>query len=242
MNEERIAGLVLAGGAARRMGGGDKPLLTVGGQPMLASVIAALGVRPIAISANGDPARFAAFGLPVLPDGAFQGQGPLAGLLAGLRWAAALGMASLLTAPGDTPFLPSGLAARLRPAPCCAASDGRRHHLVALWPVSCANTLHSLLSTPGSRRVGDFCERIGMRNVEFAVRSGDPFANVNTADELDLARLIAREGGADRGGADRGGADRGGADRGGADRGGADRGGAGRGDADRGDAEGPDEV
>jgi molybdenum cofactor guanylyltransferase len=83
MTDERIAGLVLAGGAARRMGGGDKPLLEVGGQPMLARVIAALGVTPIAISANGDPARFAEFGLPVLPDGDFAGQGPLAGGLAG---------------------------------------------------------------------------------------------------------------------------------------------------------------
>ena len=91
MRETASRPLVLAGGEARRMGGGDKPLLMVGGQPMLASVIAALGLQPIAISANGDPARFAAFGLPVLPDGAFQGQGPLAGLLAGLggrlRWA-----------------------------------------------------------------------------------------------------------------------------------------------------------
>jgi molybdenum cofactor guanylyltransferase len=191
MTEDRTAALVLAGGQARRMGGGDKPLLTVGGRPMLASVIAALDVRPIAISANGDPARFAAFGLPVLSDGAFQGQGPLAGLLTGLIWAASLGMTTLLTAPGDTPFLPPRLATRLRPAPCCASSNGRRHHLVALWPVCCANTLRSVLSAPGSRRVADVAERIGMRYVDFAVESGDPFANVNTPDELVRARAIA---------------------------------------------------
>ena len=87
------AALILAGGGATRLGGGDKPLLEVGGTPMLARIIAAL--RPdasaIAISANGDPTRFAAFGLPVLPDGAFAGQGPLAGVLAGLDWAAATG-------------------------------------------------------------------------------------------------------------------------------------------------------
>jgi molybdenum cofactor guanylyltransferase len=188
MTNQRIAGLVLAGGEARRMGGGDKPLLEVAGRPMLASVIAVLGVLPIAISANGDPARFAAFGLPVLPDGAFQGQGPLAGLLAGLQWAASLGMTSLLTAPGDTPFLPAGLAQRLQPPPCCAASQGQPHHLVALWPVACAPTLQSALSTPGSRRVADFAERIGMRHVNFPVLHGDPFANVNTPKELAQAR------------------------------------------------------
>jgi molybdopterin-guanine dinucleotide biosynthesis protein A len=194
MTEERVAGLVLAGGEARRMGGGDKPLLEVGGRPMLASVIAALAVRPIAISANGDPARFAAFGLPVLDDGAFAGQGPLAGLLAGLRWGASLGMTSLLTAPGDTPFLPAGLATCLRPAPCAASSRGRHHHLVALWPVCCANTLRAMLSAPGSRSVADFAERIGMRYLEFAVPGRDRFANVNTPDELAQARSAVRPG------------------------------------------------
>jgi molybdenum cofactor guanylyltransferase len=196
MTEDRTAALVLAGGEARRMGGGDKPLLTIGGRSMLASVIAALDVRPTAISANGDPARFAAFGLPVLSDGIFQGQGPLAGLLAGLLWAESLGIATLLTAPGDTPFLPPGLAARLRPAPCCASSNGARHHLVALWPVSSAKILHSLLAAPGSRRVADFAERIGMRHIDFTVESADPFVNVNTPDELTRARAIARQGGA----------------------------------------------
>ncbi len=188
MSEARIAGLVLAGGAARRMGGGDKPLLEVAGRSMLARVIAALGVTPIAISANGDPARFAAFGLPVLPDGAFAGEGPLAGLLAGLQWAQALGMSSLLTAPGDTPFLPADLASRLQPAPCCAASRGRRHHLVALWSVSCVQTLQTTLSAPGSRRVAEFAERIGMRCVDFAVLDDDPFVNVNTPSELAKVR------------------------------------------------------
>jgi molybdopterin-guanine dinucleotide biosynthesis protein A len=157
-------------------------------------VIAALGVTPIAISANGDPARFAAFGLPVLSDGLFQGQGPLAGILAGLDWAAGLGMTALLTAPGDTPFLPGGLAERLAPAPCGVASAGQRHHLVALWPVSCAETLRAMLSSPGSRRVAEFAERIGMRYAEFGVRTADPFVNVNTAGDLARARATARDG------------------------------------------------
>jgi molybdopterin-guanine dinucleotide biosynthesis protein A len=194
MTDARIAGLVLAGGAARRMGGGDKPLLEVAGRPMLARVIAALGVTPTAISANGDPARFAAFGLPVLTDGEFGGQGPLAGLLAGLRWAASLGMNGLLTAPGDTPFLPAGLAAHLQPAPCCAESRGRRHYLVALWPVSSATALQTTLSAPGSRRVADFAERIGMRYVDFAVPRGDPFVNVNTPSELAEVRATVGRG------------------------------------------------
>lgn len=173
------------------MGGGDKPLLSVGGRPMIASAIAALDLPELAISANGDPARFEAFGLPVLSDGAFRGQGPLAGLLAGLNWAASLGMVALLTVPGDTPFLPAGLATRLHPAPCCASSGGRRHHLVALWPVKCAMALHSFLAVPGSRRVADFAGCIDMRDAEFAVQTFDPFANVNTRDDLEKARSIA---------------------------------------------------
>ncbi|HEY0184894.1 MAG TPA: molybdenum cofactor guanylyltransferase MobA [Rhodopila sp.] len=194
MTGDKTAGLVLAGGEARRMGGGDKPLLTVGGRTMLASVIAALEVSPVAISANGDPARFASFGLPVLPDGAFQGQGPLAGVLAGLDWAASLGMSALLTAPGDTPFLPRGLAALLAPPPSCIASGGRRHHLVSLWPVDCADALRNMLSVPGSRRVADFAGRIGMRHVDYHVRTGDPFVNVNTPGELEQARITTQTG------------------------------------------------
>ena len=191
MTEGHTAALILAGGEARRMGGGDKPLLEVGGRSMLAAVIAALDASHVAISANGDPGRFAAFGLPVLSDGEFQGQGPLAGILAGLQWAESLGMTAVLTAPGDAPFLPAGLTRALHPAPCGVFSGGRRQHLVALWPVSCAPALRSLLSAPGSRRVGDFSERIGMRYAEFAVRSVDLFANVNTPDELARARSIA---------------------------------------------------
>ena len=191
MSANKIAAVVLAGGLARRMGGGDKPLLTVGKRPMLASVIAALDVCPIAISANGDPARFAEFGLPVLGDGSFFGQGPLAGILAGLDWAAALGKTLLLTAPGDTPFLPRELAAWLAPAPCCVTSAGRRHYLVALWPVHCADALRAVLSVPGSRRVADFAERIGMRYADFASGTRDPFDNVNTYDDLANARARA---------------------------------------------------
>jgi molybdenum cofactor guanylyltransferase len=187
----RCAAVVLVGGQATRMGGGDKTLLPVGGRPMLDAVIAALDLPNIAISANGDPARFARYGLPVLPDGRFVGQGPLAGLMAGLDWAASLGMATLLTAPGDTPFLPVRLAEQLAPAPGCSASGGRRHHLVALWPLSCRVDLHMFLSVPGPRHVARFAEHVGMRYVDFPIQGLDPFANINTQAELTDIRLKA---------------------------------------------------
>jgi molybdopterin-guanine dinucleotide biosynthesis protein A len=188
--------LILAGGKASRMGGGDKPLLDVGGSSMLARVIAAL--RPdaaaIAISANGDPARLAGFALPVVRDGAFEGEGPLAGLLAGLDWAAALHAGALLTVPGDTPFVPSGLATALAPPPACAVTGDRAHHLVALWPVGCRDELRRLLSVPGRRNVEHFARLIGMRRVDFPLAKWDAFVNVNTPDDLARARSIAERG------------------------------------------------
>jgi molybdenum cofactor guanylyltransferase len=187
------AAVILAGGAATRIGGGDKPLLTVGGASMLARIVATLhaDIPNVAISANGDPARFAAFGLPVLPDGAFAGRGPLVGVLAGLDWAAARGALALLSIPGDTPFIPTGLAEALTPPPACAASAGRTHHLVALWPVSCRTALRDWLAQPGSRAVGRFAEQIGMRRVDFPPTAWDSFLNVNTMDDLAAARRLA---------------------------------------------------
>lgn len=189
----KTAALVLAGGSARRMGGGDKPLLDLGGQPMLARAIARLGVQDIAIGANGDPARFAAFGLPVLNDGIFAGQGPLAGVLAGLDWAAGRGANALLTIPGDTPFVPFGLAATLAPPPACASSGGQAHHLVALWPVACRESLKMLLSSPGRRDIHRFASAIGMRRVDFPLGKWDPFMNINTPEELAMARVLLAE-------------------------------------------------
>jgi molybdenum cofactor guanylyltransferase len=193
MEPDMVAAVVLAGGSARRMGGQDKPLLDVGGMPMLARVIATLrpGARAIAISANGDPTRFADFGLPVLPDGAFAGEGPLAGVLAGLDWAATIGASALLTAPGDTPFVPAGLAAALAPPPACAASNGRAHYLAALWPVACRAELRRMLSAPGRRDIAHFAGATGMRRVDFPAAIWDPFLNVNTPEDLAAARAIA---------------------------------------------------
>jgi molybdopterin-guanine dinucleotide biosynthesis protein A len=178
------------------MGGGDKSLLTIGGKTIIQRIIDALESRgtnppPIAISANGDPARFQAFGLPILDDGPFADHGPLAGVLAGLDWAAGQDAESLLTVPGDTPFVPPGLAATLAPAPSCARSGGRLHHLVALWPVGCQAELRTFLQNPGSRQVSRFSAWISTRPVDFAIDVCDPFLNVNTPDELDRARDLA---------------------------------------------------
>jgi molybdopterin-guanine dinucleotide biosynthesis protein A len=197
------AALILAGGGARRLGGVDKPLLDLDGKSLLDWIIARLSPQaaPIALSANGDPARFAAFGLEVLPDGEFAGQGPLAGLLAGLDWAAAQGAAALLTVPGDTPFIPPDLATALAPPPACATSAGRTHHLVALWPVTARGALRRFLSEPGPRGVRDFLDLAPvsggvtaggpMRRVDFRTASWDPFHNVNTPDDLTAARMLA---------------------------------------------------
>ncbi len=191
----RLAALVLAGGQAARMGGGDKPLLDLAGRSLLQRILARLRTETarIAISANGDPARFAAFGCPVLPDGAFLGQGPLAGVLAGLDWAAAQGCDTLLTVPGDTPFIPPGLAATLAPVPACAASAGRTHPLVALWPVTAREPLRVSLGSPGGRSVREFAASIGMRVVDFPMRAWDPFLNLNDAADLAAARGVARD-------------------------------------------------
>ena len=187
------AAVILAGGGGTRMGGGDKPLLEIGDTPMLARIIAVL--RPetpaIAISANGDPIRFAAYGLPVLPDGAFAGQGPLAGVLAGLDWAAGIGAELAADHPRRHAVRARGLAATLAPPPACAASHGRVHHLVALWPIGCRDALRTVLAAPGGRAVARFADSIGMRRVDFPAGTWDPFLNVNTPDDLAVARRLA---------------------------------------------------
>jgi len=182
-----IAALILAGGGARRMGGVDKPLLSLGDRTILAEILARL--RPqagaVALSANGDQARFGGYGLPVLPDPVAD-QGPLAGVLQGLEWAAGGGAEMLLTIPGDTPFVPRDLALRLCPAPACAASGGHLHPLVALWPVACRERLRSWTD----KRVRSFAEAIGMRAVVF--EDDGAFLNVNTPADLAAAVEAAR--------------------------------------------------
>jgi molybdopterin-guanine dinucleotide biosynthesis protein A len=192
VSADNVAGLILAGGKARRLGGGDKPLLRLRDVTILERLLSVMrrGARNCAINANGDAARFAAFGLPVLADGRFEGEGPLAGVLVGLDWASEMGATTLLTVPGDTPFIPSGLAAVLAPAPACAASNGRLHYLVALWPVTLRETLRKFLSASHRRDVAYFARQVGTRHVEFPVTKWDPFLNINTPEELALARAI----------------------------------------------------
>ncbi|OYV40075.1 MAG: molybdenum cofactor guanylyltransferase [Acidocella sp. 20-61-6] len=185
-----IAALILAGGRGSRLGGADKAFLTMNGQPLIAHLLARLTpqVPTIAISANGDPTRFAAFGLPVLPD-LHRGKGPLAGVAAGLAWAADIGAAALLTVPVDTPYIPHNLAERLAPAPSVSCYRGRQHHLAALWPVDCLPMLERFLEPEGKYKVRDFLKLIRARQVSFNAPY-DPFLNINTPEDLEAATAL----------------------------------------------------
>ncbi len=189
-----IAGIVLAGGRAVRMGGGDKTLLPLGGRPLLAHVLDRLipQVGATAINANGDAARFAAFGLPVLADSVPGFPGPLAGVLAGMDWAAERGAQSVVCVAGDTPFLPRDLVTRLAAAGACAlaaspddAGSLRRHPGVALWPVALRIDLRAALAR-GEYKVGQFAQDHGAAVAAF-LESPDPFYNINTPEDLDRA-------------------------------------------------------
>ncbi len=189
--------VILAGGQARRLGGIDKTLIEIGGISILSLILQRLRLQVplMALSANGDPARFARFGLPVLADRR-QGIGPLGGLLRGLDWAAEQGADSLLTVPGDTPFVPRDLLRALSPAPAVAVSAGRRHHLVALWPVAWREALAGHLQRLGPDApssafgVRAFSFPLGMREVAFDAVPRDPFFNVNTPEDAALAQAM----------------------------------------------------
>ena len=193
-------GLILAGGLARRMGGGDKPLRRVGGRTVLARVVDA--VRPqvgaLVLNANGDPARFAGHALPVVPDPLPDHPGPLAGVLAGLDWAARHpGMEWVLSVPGDAPFLPADLAERLHAgrvaagtALACAASDGWTHPVVGLWPVAIGPALRAAL-IGGLRKIDAFTAAHGIAAIEWPIAPADPFFNANRPEDLAEAERIA---------------------------------------------------
>ena len=191
-----IAAIILAGGLARRMGGGDKALLPLGKTTVLAHIVTRLTpqVDALAINANGDPARFAQAGLPVLPDTVPGFPGPLAGVLAGLEWASGCGAAWLVTAPGDTPFLPADFVLRLYAGRspsgfACAASGGRTHPAAALWPVSARDALAQALAA-GLRKIDAFTGPDAAA-VEWPVHPADPFFNINTPDDLAAAARLA---------------------------------------------------
>jgi molybdopterin-guanine dinucleotide biosynthesis protein A len=182
-----ILGVILAGGASRRMGA-DKALLTLAARPMIGHVLARIGpqVGAVAINTNGDPARFGAFGLPVLPDPVPGQPGPIAGVLAGLAWAARTRPgAALLTVPADCPFLPPDLVARLAPAGH-AASGGRHHPVIALWPAESAPALWAAYQA-GTRRMEAFAAIAASRRVVW--EGEDPFTNINTPADRAAAEL-----------------------------------------------------
>ena len=205
MGHSAITGVVLAGGQSRRMGGGDKGLLELAGKPMLGHVIDRLSpqVGRMVINANGDPARFAAFGLGVAADTLAGFVGPLAGILAGMRWSAANAPAArwIVTAAGDAPMLPLDLVSKLaaavgdRPnAIALAQSAGGLHPVIGLWPVTLADDLEAQL-TGGVRKVLHWTDRHGTVAVDFPTAhvggvAIDPFFNANTLQELDALRAM----------------------------------------------------
>jgi molybdenum cofactor guanylyltransferase len=196
-------GVILAGGLARRMGGGDKGLLPLGGRSLLAHVVERLEpqVAGLALNANGDAARFDRFGLPVLADSIDGFVGPLAGVLAGLDWAAGQGATCIVSAAADTPFFPCDLVPRLlmaaegmdRPLALAATPDVRRgqlrHPTFGLWPVALRDDLRDALEG-GLRKVVLWSDQHAGREALFAVDGVDPFFNVNTPDDLALAEKL----------------------------------------------------
>jgi molybdenum cofactor guanylyltransferase len=200
-----VVGVLLAGGQARRMGGGDKSLRALGGRSILNRVIerARPQVRTLLLNANGDPARFAAFGLPVAGDVVEGFAGPLAGVLTGLEWALAHhpDCPWIATVATDTPFFPQDLVERLLSALqgqgadlACAASGGRAHPVFGLWPVRLAGDLRRAMIEDDVRKVDVWTARHRLVQVDFPCTRFDPFFNTNRPEDLARAEeLLARE-------------------------------------------------
>ncbi len=194
-------GVILAGGQATRMGGGDKGLLRLGAKPILTHVIDRLlpQVEGLALNANGDPERFATYDLPVLPDSISDYPGPLAGVLAGLDWAASQGASHIVTAAADTPFFPADLVPRLLLAAetegkpiALARTENGRHPTFGLWPVNLRNDLKTALQD-GVRKVVQWTDSHGTAMADFPILGFDPFFNVNTPEDLmEAQRLVER--------------------------------------------------
>lgn len=194
--------LVLAGGLARRMGGGDKARIRIGDTTILQRVLACVApqCRGVIINANGDPARFADTGLAVVADSVPDFAGPLAGILAGLDWAAAHAPEAkwLLSVPGDCPFLPHDLITRLHGARdavgtplACARSGEWRHPVVGLWPTSLRENLRRAIVDEGLHKIELWTARHGVAIAEWPDTPVDPFFNVNTPDDVARATAIA---------------------------------------------------
>ena len=197
-------GLVLAGGLARRMGGGDKPLTHIGGVTILSRVLERLApqCQRMVLNANGDPARFAATGLPVIADDVPGFAGPLAGILAGLDWAAAHApdIGFVASVPGDCPFLPRDLVTRLHQTRttsgmplACARSGEWRHPVVGLWPVALRADLRQALTQEDMRKIELWTARHGVALADWPAEPVDPFFNVNTPEDAAAAERIAAQ-------------------------------------------------
>ncbi len=197
----KIAGVLLAGGQSQRMGGGDKCLRPLAGRPVLAHVIerARPQVEALALNANGEPTRFAAFGLPVVADDIAGFAGPLAGVLAGLDWAAThvAGATHVASFATDAPFFPRDLVSAFREAMrmgvydlACAASDGRTHPVFGLWPIALREELRAALGS-GLRKVDRWTAAYRLVEVEFPAAPIDPFFNANRPEDLAEAERLA---------------------------------------------------
>jgi molybdopterin-guanine dinucleotide biosynthesis protein A len=195
-------GVLLAGGLARRMGGGDKPMRTIGGRTILERVIARLSPQcsGLILNANGDPARFASFGLQVVADDVPGFPGPLAGILAALDWTAANrpGVEWVLSAAGDCPFLPRDLVARLHEARsqenaqlAVAASGGQSHPVIGLWHVALRDELRHALVVEDLRKIDRWTARYPLATVNWPVEPLDPFFNANTVEDIAEAERLA---------------------------------------------------
>jgi len=196
-----VIGVLLAGGQSRRMGGGDKSLRPLGATTILAHVIAraASQVEALVLNANGDPDRFAEYRLPVVADSIPDYAGPLAGILAGLDWAAQRcpGAADVVSFATDAPFLPRDLVARFLAARerqgadlVCASSGGRSHPVFGLWPVALREALRGAMRDEGVRKVDSWTARYRLATVDFPVIPLDPFFNTNRPEDLSAAHEL----------------------------------------------------
>ena len=196
-----VAGVILAGGLSRRMGGNEKSLLQLAGKQPVSWVADAMKpqVGHLALNANGDPDRFGFLNLPVLADTVEGFVGPLAGILAGMRWAAKLeGVSHLVSAAADTPFLPADLVEKLQAATvhhndiAMADSVGRIHPVFGLWPIHLADELEHFLVVEDKRKILEFANRYSLHSVNFDKPNADPFFNINTPEDLDVAEKMAK--------------------------------------------------
>ncbi|MFN4275280.1 MAG: molybdenum cofactor guanylyltransferase MobA [Ferrovibrio sp.] len=202
----KVLGVVLAGGLARRMGGGDKSLQMLSGRPILDHILNRFSpqVDSVILNANGDAARFARWNLPVAGDAIPDYAGPLAGVLAGLAWAKQnrSDVSDIVTVPGDGPFLPRDLVARMVAARAaagadlaCAVSAGQAYPVVGLWPVRLHDNLRKAMLDEDIRKVDRWTARHKLVQVEFAAQPVDPFFNANTPDDIaEAERLLTQMG------------------------------------------------